>query len=167
MTAKETLAATLGSPDKLDAVREIIVGPLTRELEQKIAKLSRQIEQLYEQNQAQRLDYEKKLTRLQAEYSEHLKRYARRAAQHRSRFRNKLKEMAAQLELLADQSQADQENRFALAKTMTAFARRLRTAPLLPAASSASPGRRKKLKAKTTGDGDGRLLAKPAKKNNS
>lgn len=167
MTAKETLAATLGSPDKLDAVREIIVGPLTRELEQKIAKLSRQIEQLHEQNQALRLDYEKKLTRLQAEYSEHLKRYARRAAHHRSRFRNKLKEMAAQLELLAGQSQADQENRLALAKTMATFARRLRAAPLMPAASSASPGRRKKLKAKTTGDGNGRLLAKLAKKANS
>lgn len=153
-----------GSPDKLDAVREIIVGPITREWEQKIARLARQIEQLREQNEAQRAAYEKKIVQMQSEYSEQLKRYARRAGQHRSRLRQKLKEMSAQLEGIAQHSQATQEQRLSLAKSIAAVAKQLRQTVTPPAASPAGKPKAKSDLHDWASAENGEWPAKPARK---
>lgn len=132
MTEKKILH-TNGSPgEKIQAVRALVVGPQMRALEIKLENLSRQVEQLQAHNQNARADYAKKLEQARTDFELRMERMVRRAARHRARTTLRLKHMAQELQKIAKQFTAEHESRTALAKTMSALARQLRTLPPPP-----------------------------------
>lgn len=128
--AERNAPSTNGKPaEKLDEIRNIIVGPHLSELELKIEQLSRQVRQLTEQNTAQRQSYEKKMQQMQADFLDRLEKYVRHAAGHKARTTVKVKALAEELRRVVGLLETDRRRRSAFAETMAALADQMRAAP--------------------------------------
>lgn len=106
MTEKHVSSSNGKSVEKLDEIRDIIAGPRLRQLEVKIQKLSRQIEQLAEQNEIQRVSLEETFEQMNGEFAERMQGYVRRAASHRARTTRRITALAVAMAALTDQMRA-------------------------------------------------------------
>ncbi|MGH7495978.1 MAG: hypothetical protein ACREOO_26800 [bacterium] len=119
MSEKKLLALRGAPSEKLDAIRDIILGPHLRELERKVEKLARQVEQL------------------QAALDTRGERQTRRAARHRYLTTMKVKKLAQAVETILQYLRTEHEARASSAQRLTTLTRRLQATPGLPATKSA------------------------------
>ncbi len=150
MTEKKTLPENGLPGNKIQAVRDLIVGPQVRALEGKIEKLTRQVEQLQAQNHNARADYAQKLERVQSDFETRMERMVKRAARHRARTTLRLKHIAHEMQKIAAQFETEHESRAAFAKTMAALARQLRALPAPPRLNLSSFNHKPKVSRKKT-----------------
>lgn len=153
MSEKKAPHENGAATDKIQAVRDLIAGPQIRALEEKVVKLSQQVERLLARSQNRREHQLKKLARVQNEYDRRMQRMVRNAAQHRARTTSRLNHLAKELQKVAQQFAAEHESRAAFAKTMAALARQLRALPSPPHLNFRAPKtKRRATRRKTQSD---------------
>jgi hypothetical protein len=114
------LLAPQGAPSaKLDAIRDIILGPQLRELERKVERLARQVDQL------------------QAGLDTRGERQMRRAARHRYLTTMKVKKLAQAVDTILQYLRTENEAHASTAQKLTTLSRQLQATPGLRAFKSA------------------------------
>lgn len=119
MGEKKSLTPRGAPSEKLDAIRDIILGPHLRELEHKVDKLARQVEQL------------------QAGLDTRGDRQMRRAARHRYLTTMKVKRLAQAVETILQFLRTENEAHASSVQKLTTLTRQLQATPGLPAFRSA------------------------------